>query len=172
MYPPYTQSATRCNAFSYQLLMKISFATWNSIRVSNRRPGLLRNTANLRFCRVCIARLYGGGPTLHLPPELIPSASQPLTPAFSLSPNSPPSSLRGSIPAGHQAATPRFLLSLLATATFLGMPAAAAHALQLILASVGPFTAVRYLNFAIGKGIGPSEEEEDIEGVSMSEEDG
>ena len=109
---------------------------------------------------MCIARLYGGGPSLHLSPELIPSASQPLTPAFSLSSNPSTSSPPSTVPAGHQAATPRFLLSLLATATFIGMPAATAHALQLVLASVGPFTAVRYLNFAVGKGIGPSEEEE------------
>lgn len=122
--------------------------------------GSFRYTAHTYSRRVCIARLYGGGPSLHLSPELIPSASQPLTPAFSLSSKPSTSSSSSPVPAGHQAATPRFLLSLLATATFLGMPAAAAHALQLILASVGPFTAVRYLNFAIGKGIGPSEEEE------------
>lgn len=122
--------------------------------------------------RVCIARLYGGGPPLHLSPDLMPTASHPLTPVFSLSPDpsSPPPP--SSIPAGHQAATPRFLLSLLATATFLGMPAAAAHALQLILASVGPFTVVRYLNFAIGKGIGPSEEAEASEGKAAVGLDG
>ncbi|KAH9836613.1 uncharacterized protein C8Q71DRAFT_50166 [Rhodofomes roseus] len=103
---------------------------------------------------VCIARLYGGGPPLHLSPDLIPNPSQPLTPAFTLSSNPPSSSSPSPTPANHQPATPRFLLSLVATASFLGMPAAVAHALQLVLASVGPHTAVRYLNFAIGKGIG------------------
>ncbi|KZT67680.1 hypothetical protein DAEQUDRAFT_672979 [Daedalea quercina L-15889] len=118
-----------------------------------------------RAGEACIARLYGGGPPLHLSPDLVPTPSQPLTPAFNLPSSSSssssiptPSFSPSPTPSGHQPATPRFLLSLLATASFLGMPAAAAHALQLILASVGPYTAVRYLNFAVGKGIGPADE--------------
>ena len=54
--------------------------------------------------------------------------------------------------------TPRFLLSLLATAIYLSIPSVAGQSLRYILTTVGPTTAIRYLNFAIGKGIGPEEE--------------
>ena len=54
--------------------------------------------------------------------------------------------------------TPRFLLSLLATAIYLSIPSVAGQSLKYILTTVGPTTVVRYLNFAIGKGIGPEEE--------------
>ena len=55
--------------------------------------------------------------------------------------------------------TPRFLLSLLATAIYLSIPSVAGQSLRHILTTVGPTTAIRYLNFAIGKGIGPEEED-------------
>lgn len=61
-------------------------------------------------------------------------------------------------PPGHHPATPRFLLSLLATAIYLSVPSVASQSLRHILTTVGPTTAIRYLNFAIGKGIGPDEE--------------
>lgn len=67
------------------------------------------------------------------------------------------------MPSGHHPATPRFLLSLLATAVYLSVPSTASQALNLILSSVGPHTAVRYLNFAIGK---PIESPSDIEPVA------
>jgi hypothetical protein len=54
--------------------------------------------------------------------------------------------------------TPRFLLSLLATAIYLSIPSVAGQSLRHILTTVGPTTVIRYLNFAIGKGIGPGEE--------------
>lgn len=54
--------------------------------------------------------------------------------------------------------TPRFLLSLLATAIYLSIPSVAGQSLRHILTTVGPTSAIRYLNFAIGKGIGPEEE--------------
>lgn len=63
-------------------------------------------------------------------------------------------------PADHHPASPRFLLSLLATALFLSIPSVASQALTSILKTVGPYTAVRYLHFAIGKGIGEPEGEE------------
>lgn len=59
------------------------------------------------------------------------------------------------LPSGHHPATPRFLLSLLATAVFLSIPSVASQALSAIVHTVGPYTALRYLNFAIGRGIGP-----------------
>ncbi|EED82908.1 predicted protein [Postia placenta Mad-698-R] len=110
--------------------------------------------------RVCIARLYGGGPPLHVASSLIPTPSQPLTPAFPY----PSSARSSSTPAGHHRATPRFLLSLLATSLFLSMPAVASEALQMILSTVGPYTAVRYLHFALGHGIGPPDNDEPGDG--------
>ncbi|KAI1786287.1 hypothetical protein LXA43DRAFT_72291 [Ganoderma leucocontextum] len=100
---------------------------------------------------------------------MIPTASHPLTPAFastrsdessssqsaSLLPPSLDISSSPTLPAGHHPANPRFLLSLLATAVFLSIPSVASQALSAIVRTVGPRTAVRYLNFAIGHGIGP-----------------
>ncbi|KAJ6626959.1 hypothetical protein B0H10DRAFT_1997416 [Mycena sp. CBHHK59/15] len=101
--------------------------------------------------RFCIAHLYGGGPPLHIFPSLVPSTSQPLTSAFPFTsvdrhPATPPT---------HQPGTPRFLLSLLATSVYLSIPALAAKALSSILSTVGPYTVLQYLNFALGKPIGP-----------------
>ncbi|KIJ38490.1 hypothetical protein M422DRAFT_33268 [Sphaerobolus stellatus SS14] len=103
---------------------------------------------------ICIARLYGGGPSLYLSPWLIPSSTCPLTPAFYLPDQPPP------CPAGQHPATPRFLLSLLATSIYLSIPSMISQALSLILTSVGPYTVIRYLNFAMGNGIGSSNGED------------
>lgn len=107
--------------------------------------------------RVCVSRLYGGGPALHVSPLLIPTPARPLTPAFAVPAPAPPAT-----PSGHHNATPRFLLSLLATASFLEMHALAAQALDMILATVGPFTVLRYHHFATGGGIGEPEDDEPI----------
>ncbi|KAI0367497.1 hypothetical protein BV20DRAFT_970461 [Pilatotrama ljubarskyi] len=117
---------------------------------------------------VCIARLYGGGPPLWISPSLIPTPTCPLTPPFSSDGLSyTPQQSGGALPAsldissaptsppGHHSASPRFLLSLLATATFLSIPSVASQALSAILRTVGPYTVVRYLSFAVGRGIGP-----------------
>ncbi|KAF9512755.1 hypothetical protein BS47DRAFT_1393914 [Hydnum rufescens UP504] len=61
-----------------------------------------------------------------------------------------------------------FLLSLLATSTYLNMPAESSHALNLIMQSIGPRTVMRYLDFAIGKGIGDVIEEEPVSRTSSS----
>jgi hypothetical protein len=63
--------------------------------------------------------------------------------------------------------TPRFLLSLLATAIYLSIPSVAGQSLRYILTTVGPTTAIRYLNFAIGKGIGPEEENIPVAAVGL-----
>ncbi|KDQ54916.1 hypothetical protein JAAARDRAFT_38030 [Jaapia argillacea MUCL 33604] len=118
---------------------------------------------------ICIARLYGGGPPLHICPSLIPTPSYPLTPSFS------PSTTSNSkpytpipMPPGHQPATPRFLLSLLATSVYISIPSIATQALGTILGSVGPKTVMRYLGFAVGKGIGEVEGEgEECEGAAV-----
>lgn len=83
---------------------------------------------------------------------LIPTPLYPLTRSF------PDYAESEAAPPGHHPATPRFLLSLLATAIYLSIPSVAGQSLRHILTTVGPTTAIRYLNFAIGKGIGPEEE--------------
>lgn len=101
---------------------------------------------------MCISRLYGGGPPLHVSQSLIPTPLYPLTRSFPAPPpHDPP-------PHGHHPASPRFLLSLLATAVYLSIPSIAGLALKSILNTVGPTTVLRYLNFGIGKGIGPPED--------------
>lgn len=47
---------------------------------------------------------------------------------------------------------------------YLSLPSVASQALSAVLSSVGPSTAVRYLNFACGKGIGPASLDE-LEGA-------
>jgi hypothetical protein len=53
-------------------------------------------------------------------------------------------------PTGDHPASPRFLLSLIATALYLGIPTLAAQAVKDVLASVGPHTVLLYLRFALG----------------------
>jgi hypothetical protein len=107
---------------------------------------------------VCIARLYGGGPPLYVPHSLRPTSFQPLTPAFPFfDPSDEPP-----LPSGYHPATPRFLLSLLATAVYLSIPNIVSQALSLILSSIGPTTVLGYLNFALGKTIAdPAPDEPD-----------
>ena len=109
---------------------------------------------SFRLCRLCIARLYGGGPSLFIDPAIVPTSSQPLTPSF---PHPLPPS---PVPPGHQPATPRFLLSLLAISVYLSVPSLAAQALSSIINTIGPFTVIYYLRFAYGEGIGPLQEED------------
>jgi hypothetical protein len=59
----------------------------------------------------------------------------------------------GEVPEGHHPATPRFLLSLLATSIYLSIPTVASQALSMIFKSIGPYTVIPYLNFALGKSI-------------------
>jgi len=102
--------------------------------------------------RLCIARLYGGGPPLFIDPAIVPTPSHPLTPSF---PN-PPSPTH--VPLGHQPATPRFLMSLLAVSIYLCMPSLTAETLSNITSTIGPFTVMDYLRFAYGEGIGSLQE--------------
>ncbi|KAJ7275563.1 hypothetical protein B0H12DRAFT_1207985 [Mycena haematopus] len=102
---------------------------------------------------LCISRLYGGGPPLHIFPSLTPSTSQPLTSAFPFTSNSV--DLHPATPSGHHPGTPRFLLSLLATSVYLSIPSIVATALAAILSTVGPYTVLQYLDFSLGKPIGP-----------------
>jgi hypothetical protein len=57
------------------------------------------------------------------------------------------------VPSGHHPATPRFLLSLLATAVYLSIPSVVSQALDHVIGSVGPHTVINYLDFALGKPI-------------------
>ncbi|KAA1468411.1 hypothetical protein DENSPDRAFT_878089 [Dentipellis sp. KUC8613] len=126
---------------------------------SRRHPHLIEivfddtNITRAAF-ELCIARLYGGGPATHILPSTLPTSTQPLTSQFSMP------ALRDETPAGQQPVTPRFLLSLLATAIYLSIPSLASQALSSIVRSVGPYSVIPYLDFAIGKGIGPLREED------------
>lgn len=102
--------------------------------------------------RLCVARLYGGGPPLFIDPAIVPTPSQPLTPSF---PN-PPTPTH--VPPGHQPVTPRFLMSLLAVSIYLCMPSLTAEALGYVTSTIGPFTVMDYLRFAYGEGMGPQQE--------------
>ncbi|EKM60700.1 uncharacterized protein PHACADRAFT_246766 [Phanerochaete carnosa HHB-10118-sp] len=102
---------------------------------------------------VCIAHLYGGGPELFVSPSLIPTTKQPLTSVFPLEVGSECSPV-SDCPPGKHPASPRFLLSLLATAVFLSITPIATQAMSSVLNTIGPYTVVRYLNFALGRGIG------------------
>jgi hypothetical protein len=113
--------------------------------------------------RVCVARLYGGGPPLHLSPAFISTPIHPLTPRF------PAAAPRTELPQGHHPATPRFLLSLLVTALYLSIPATASQALGLILSSVGPHTAIDYLNFALGRPIRSPGDDEPVAAVGLEQ---
>lgn len=102
------------------------------------------------YYRICIARLYGGG-SVHIPPKAIPTVTRPLDSfpySFSLS--------ASAIPVGHHPASPRFLISLLATALYLSMPSLASQTLSSILNTVGPYTVLEYHKFALGEAIGPA----------------
>ncbi|KAF8349856.1 hypothetical protein F5887DRAFT_942684 [Amanita rubescens] len=105
-----------------------------------------------RAGQVCISRLYGGGPALYIPPSLIPSTTQPLSSSFY------DGFTWGKRPDNQHPASPWFLLSLLATATFLSIPTVAAQALSCILSTIGPHTVVSYLKFALGDHIGPPDD--------------
>ena len=118
--------------------------------VSSHRP--LFPSTDCWLLRVCISRLYGGGPQLYIPPCLIPSTTLPLSPSFY------EGFSWGKRPDNHHPAAPRFLLSLLATATFLSIPTIAAQALSCILGTIGPHTVIKYLNFALGQHIGPPDD--------------
>lgn len=58
-------------------------------------------------------------------------------------------------------------MSLLATAAYLALPTLVAQALSMILKTIGPRTAVPYLKFAIGDGIGEGEEGDDDESPAV-----
>ena len=145
---------------------------FSSVRVSLRtkRARLSVYYACTHPCfshRICIARLYGGGPSLFISPALIATPKYPLTPGFPTSTSLLEPLVISQCPPDQHPASPRFLLSLLATSLFLSIPSVASQALTSILKTVGPTTAVRYLNFAIGKGIGEAESEEPEAAVGL-----
>ncbi|PWN40345.1 hypothetical protein IE81DRAFT_325639 [Ceraceosorus guamensis] len=116
----------------------------------------------------CLTSLYGAEPRLVLPSWARPTPTHPLGLAW------PPRAVRmppseaeleadgiaqcdvqeaASLPDGAHPATPRFLLSLLSTSLYLGIPSISSRALTLILASITPWTLPTYLRYAIGEGV-------------------
>ncbi|KAG8865482.1 hypothetical protein FRC20_009780 [Serendipita sp. 405] len=65
-----------------------------------------------------------------------------------------PFSEKPKVPNNHHPCSPRFLLSLLSTAFYLSITSLTTEVLRLILSTIGPLTVVRYLDYALGKGIG------------------
>lgn len=104
--------------------------------------------------RICLSRLYSPFPYLHYPVHLLPTASHPLTPSYPPSSStSKPSFSQITVPANTHLATPRMLLSMLATTIYLGQTAFMREILAMILRTISPASVVRYLRFAIGDGI-------------------
>lgn len=104
-----------------------------------------------------MSRLYSPYPHLQFPTALLPSTAHPLTPAFCASETPDYLDILGRLPTGTYLATPRGLLSLLATTIYLGQVGLMKEVLTTILRTIGPATICRYLNFAIGDGIGEEE---------------
>lgn len=113
--------------------------------------------------RICISRLYSPYPALRILPALLPSLTHPLTPSFP----HPPLVAAPLDDAQAQETSPRLLLSILATAIYLGHNPLIREALAAVLRSLSPWSVVRYLEFAIGRGIGDDEEDEDGPAVGM-----
>ena len=108
--------------------------------------------------RICLSRLYSSFPQLHFPAALYPTPARPLTPW------SPPSEISSSLksaqassPSKTHLATPRLLLSLLATTSYIGHAPLMREVATMIVRTVGPATVGRYLGFAVGEGIGEEE---------------
>ncbi|WWC86210.1 uncharacterized protein L201_001083 [Kwoniella dendrophila CBS 6074] len=107
---------------------------------------------------ICLSRLYSSYPQLQFPTDLLPTATHPLTPSFPKITSTPDyPTLQALLSPKAHLATPRLLLSLLATTTYLGHGVLMREVLTLILRTVGPLTVCRYLSFAIGDGIGEEE---------------
>lgn len=107
--------------------------------------------------RICLSRLYSGYPEFRLPAALVPTPCYPLSPVFSQHPMPDYRAAAESMPPHSYLATPRLLLSLLATTNYLGQTGLMNEVLHTILRTIGPATLRRYLNFAIGDGIGEEE---------------
>ncbi|WVQ97260.1 hypothetical protein IAU59_004371 [Kwoniella sp. CBS 9459] len=107
---------------------------------------------------ICLSRLYSPFPHLVFPTGLLPTADHPLTSSFPniAIPDFPSLQSSSSSPNEHLT-SPRLLLSLLATTTYLGQGALMREVLAMTLRTVSPVTVGRYLGFAVGDGIGEEE---------------
>lgn len=115
-----------------------------------------------------MSRLYSPYPQLHFPVSLLPTWAYPLTPSFPTTTAGFPTLQKAyqSVPINTHLVTPRLLLSLLATATYLGHQYLLQEVLAIVLRTVGPTTVTRYIGFAIGNGIGEEEwDSQDDEGA-------
>lgn len=101
--------------------------------------------------------MYSPFPRLEFPVALIPTPVHPLSPCFAGDTDISYPDIIASLPPRTQLATPRLLLSLLATTIYLGHSALLREVLSLVLRTIGPATIERYLSFAVGDGIGYEE---------------
>ena len=89
---------------------------------------------------------------------MLPTPQYPLTPSFPpFGPQRSLQDLEADLPADAVLATPRLLLSIVATTTYLGHATLMREALSTVLRTVGPGTVDRYLSFAVGGGTGEEE---------------
>ena len=104
---------------------------------------------------LCLARLYGSSrPTLVPPPWATAERWQRYAPFGDDADVEADAAIWRSFTTGEaQPATPSFLLSLVATATYLDLPALQKTALALIKETMSPFSVGTYLRFAIGEGL-------------------
>lgn len=118
-----------------------------------------------------MSRLYSAYPQFHFPIALLPTAAQPLTPSYPPGASFPSLQMAyDEVAPNMHLVTPRLCLSLLATATYLGQPYVLREVLAIVLRTVGPATVGRYLEFAIGGGIGEEEwDHQDDEGAKGME---
>lgn len=108
--------------------------------------------------RISLSRLYSPYPHLQFPSILLPTPENRLTPSF------PPTgfipdyrSIQATLPPQAVLATPRLMLSIVATTIYLGHSTLMRETLGMVLRTVGPGTVGRYLAFATGEGIGEEE---------------
>lgn len=155
---------------SRYVLITASFHCTHTVALRSIRVSLVLNGMDDRLAdvhRLCIAHLYGGGPELYVSPSLVPTSKHPLTSVFPMEAGSSTSFFLSGCPPGQHPASPRFLLSLLATAVFLSITPLASQAMSYILNTIGPYTVSRYLGFALGHGIGEPEDGEPEAAVGL-----
>ncbi|RXK42475.1 hypothetical protein M231_00029 [Tremella mesenterica] len=109
---------------------------------------------------ICLSRLYSAYPHFHYPKFMLPTPKHPLSLISDAASQKRFQSLRSvhtSVPAKTHLVTPRLLLSLIATSSYLGHTTLLKEVLGMVLRTISPATIGRYLAFAIGDGIGGEE---------------
>ena len=123
---------------------------------SEQPPEGSSETSRLTLLRIALSRLYSPLPHLYCPAMILPSTASPLSSAFTSTTGNLESLHRNTAKSVHLA-TPRLLLSLLATTIYLGQTPLMREVSTMILRTISAATIGRYLRFAMGQGIGLEE---------------